>query len=406
MKILLYEHVSGGGYIGEELPEWGAIEGYAMLKALTEDFKALGFQILTLLDSRLKGQTLKADRVELVGSRSNWEASFRRLLKEADAALIVAPEVDGALAKLVGEAWQLCPLTLNCPPSFFENFPSKIEVYEALRRKGVNVPETLVLEVDEARRDIDHLSDKLGFPMVIKPPNGAGCLGVNLIENKEQLKQALEHWVKIGAEDSKLIFQEFIGGVHASLSLIASNLHVRLSTLNLQILKLNSPPLSSQYMGGITPLAKRVPKEIMVEAIKVLKALRLGLKGYVGVDLVLAGKPYIVEVNPRLTTSYLGVRRTFKQNLAAEILNSFLDESPSAKSISPAGYAAYLKTIKPKRGLDSADFYSLNECPGMLTVYASSIKDLLLRIGGLVEPDVQKLIGEEVSRFRRWRSKR
>ncbi len=43
-----------------------------------------------------------------------------------------------------------------------------------------------------------------------------------------------------------------------------------------------------------------------------------GLRGWVGVDLVLPddGPPVVVEINPRLTTSYLGYRRLTGTNLA------------------------------------------------------------------------------------------
>ena len=47
-----------------------------------------------------------------------------------------------------------------------------------------------------------------------------------------------------------------------------------------------------------------------------------GLLGYVGVDLVLGddGLDYAIEINPRLTTSYLGLRQLCQQNLAELIL--------------------------------------------------------------------------------------
>ncbi len=43
--------------------------------------------------------------------------------------------------------------------------------------------------------------------------------------------------------------------------------------------------------------------------------------GYVGVDLILGRDPggnedYVIEVNPRLTTSYVGLRAAAKSNLA------------------------------------------------------------------------------------------
>ena len=48
--------------------------------------------------------------------------------------------------------------------------------------------------------------------------------------------------------------------------------------------------------------------------------------GYVGVDLVLGNAPdgsedVVIEVNPRLTTSYVGLRAMTSSNLAAAILH-------------------------------------------------------------------------------------
>jgi predicted ATP-grasp superfamily ATP-dependent carboligase len=49
-----------------------------------------------------------------------------------------------------------------------------------------------------------------------------------------------------------------------------------------------------------------------------------GLDGYVGFDLIVPAKspdhPLLVEVNPRLTTSYLGYRALAAENLAERLL--------------------------------------------------------------------------------------
>jgi predicted ATP-grasp superfamily ATP-dependent carboligase len=51
-----------------------------------------------------------------------------------------------------------------------------------------------------------------------------------------------------------------------------------------------------------------------------------GLLGYVGVDLVLGeaadgGEDVVIEINPRLTTSYVGLRRLARFNLAEAMLS-------------------------------------------------------------------------------------
>jgi predicted ATP-grasp superfamily ATP-dependent carboligase len=50
-----------------------------------------------------------------------------------------------------------------------------------------------------------------------------------------------------------------------------------------------------------------------------------GLLGYVGVDVVLGeaadgGGDAVIEINPRLTTSYVGLRRLARFNLAEAVL--------------------------------------------------------------------------------------
>ncbi len=67
---------------------------------------------------------------------------------------------------------------------------------------------------------------------------------------------------------------------------------------------------------------------------RALEALPAAL-GYVGVDLVLGkaadgSEDYVIEINPRLTTYYVGLRAASEDNLAAALLANAggLCESP------------------------------------------------------------------------------
>ena len=67
-----------------------------------------------------------------------------------------------------------------------------------------------------------------------------------------------------------------------------------------------SPQLS--YEGGRSPLDHPSAGKAIDAAVRTCDALP-GLRGYVGVDVVLtASDAVVIEVNPRLTTAYLGVR--------------------------------------------------------------------------------------------------
>jgi predicted ATP-grasp superfamily ATP-dependent carboligase len=78
------------------------------------------------------------------------------------------------------------------------------------------------------------------------------------------------------------------------------------------------------YLGGSLPLPPQLDSRARRLALAAVGVLPLP-RGYVGVDLIL-GDPAddsgdrVIEINPRLTTSYVGLRRLSRTNLAAAIL--------------------------------------------------------------------------------------
>ena len=71
-----------------------------------------------------------------------------------------------------------------------------------------------------------------------------------------------------------------------------------------------------------------------------------GLQGYVGVDVVLGDdrRDWAIEINPRLTTSYVGLRALARFNLAEAMLAAVrgdplprLDWSPGPTEFTPHG---------------------------------------------------------------------
>ena len=144
MEILVYEHLTGGGFAKAELPAWGLPEGYAMLKALIEDFKRLGCKVSTTLDWRIPSREIQADQVQPVKQNDRLEEKLVKLASKVDAAIIVAPEQGGTLLKRIELVEKVCPLTMNCPSAFLKTYQGKAEILEALRLRGVKIPETII----------------------------------------------------------------------------------------------------------------------------------------------------------------------------------------------------------------------------------------------------------------------
>jgi predicted ATP-grasp superfamily ATP-dependent carboligase len=75
-----------------------------------------------------------------------------------------------------------------------------------------------------------------------------------------------------------------------------------------------------RYLGGTLPLAGALARRAVELAGRAVAAVP-GLRGFVGVDLVLGQHGDVVlEINPRLTTSYVGLRAMTPDGLAEAML--------------------------------------------------------------------------------------
>jgi predicted ATP-grasp superfamily ATP-dependent carboligase len=79
------------------------------------------------------------------------------------------------------------------------------------------------------------------------------------------------------------------------------------------------------YLGGCIPLPEKLRARARRLACQAIESVP-GLHGYVGVDLVLGSSPdgsedWVIEINPRLTTSYIGLRALAEFNLAEAMLS-------------------------------------------------------------------------------------
>ena len=79
------------------------------------------------------------------------------------------------------------------------------------------------------------------------------------------------------------------------------------------------------YRGGVVPLAHPLEQQAFAVARAAVVALP-GLRGYAGIDLILDGATaWAIEVNPRLTTTYVGLRQVADLNLAQAIWQTCLE---------------------------------------------------------------------------------
>jgi predicted ATP-grasp superfamily ATP-dependent carboligase len=320
--VLVYEFFSGGG--SGEIPGDLAAEALGMLWALLVDFRRWGaVRTITALDPRfeeriagLNRKTLPADEV-LCAAPAESQQAYLQLLQRCDAVLVLAPETDGILADLLQKA-ELAGVPLLCSSSSAASIAGDKTVCNKLFRTAkLPNPVTRIAGFASIRR----LANQIGFPLVIKPLDGVGSEGVCRVNSDSDLPRSVA-LVRQTTTHDRILLQSYVSGVHASVSLLISNGRSLLLSLNRQLIEERLP---FQYQGSQVPF-DHPEGPAAVELARSAVGLIPGLQGYVGVDLVLQeGTAQLIEINPRLTTSYIGLRQISRINLARAMWEACLN---------------------------------------------------------------------------------
>jgi predicted ATP-grasp superfamily ATP-dependent carboligase len=363
LRFLIYEHVSGGGFADEPIPCGVLSEGFGMLRTLISDFKVAGHYVTTLLDSRIArlNPPLGADCIVPVFSSREAQAAIRKVSESADAAYVIAPETEGVLQSLVESVEQTGVASLNCPASTIGKVVDKAVLHEALKKLGVSTPETMVFNVADGVEEIKWaVHGRLRFPLIFKSSNDVGCCGLSVVKNARQVAGAVGK-IKRESSSKRFLAQELIKGAAASVSLISTGSEALSISLNRQDVTIGAPDKISSYNGGLVPFDHPLRRRAFAVAEKIVKSFR-NLRGYVGVDLILTEEEAVaIEVNPRLTTSYIGLRRVVNFNPAEAIVNAVLKRKLPT-NIQSCGYAFFSKVETPLPTIDALQkTYEINE---------------------------------------------
>jgi predicted ATP-grasp superfamily ATP-dependent carboligase len=248
--------------------------------------------------------------VEVVTLPPGSAALLDSLIASADAIWLVAPETEGCLERLAAKAERMGKTLLGPGAVAIRRASDKARLPRRLARHGVPHPRTRVLRPGT---DWGRAACEVGYPVVVKPTRGAGCHGVCLARDARELRRAVDMAGRANGR-GPLLLQRYVPGVAASVSLLADGVRAVALTVNAQWVRASRP---FAYRGGATPLDHPLAGRAVEAALRTCQALP-GLRGYVGVDVVLTdSEAVVIEVNPRLTTAYLGVRRALEGNVAA-----------------------------------------------------------------------------------------
>lgn len=312
MHIFLYEWITGGGLVEESgpLPASMLAEGAAMVTALAADFSAIkGARVTLFRDMRLDELVLPGCEMIEIHSSSHRHDEIECLAAEADHTLVIAPEFDDILLQTLRHIRQAGGRLLAAADEFVKLAADKHRTALHLAQAGVPVPEAVAISPDEEKLPVDFI-----YPAVLKPVCGAGSQHTLLVAGPKDEPPPYP-WPRR--------LERYCPGIAASVAMLCGPNHRTPLPACRQNLSTDG---RFTYRGGSLIHETELARRATILADRAMEALPPAL-GYVGVDLVLGkagdgSEDYVIEVNPRLTTSYVGLRAATDENLAAALIEN------------------------------------------------------------------------------------
>jgi len=309
-KILIYEYITGGGLINEDLTSDLMHEAILIIKSLYRSGEnSKYFECDHLLDYRLK-DFYKDNSIIIKNKDDLYNTNF---LRKYNYVLPVMPESN---LKLYDYAKFLESNKINMLLSDSKTIKmcsDKYEFYKFICNNKLNTVKTY----------LKYTKNMYGKRFVIKDRYGVGCSYVEITKDIN----------KLSTINSNNIIQDYIVGQDYSLSVFFTRAGFKLLTINKQLIRINQN--DQMYLSGIMVNIKHDFYIKFVSIISKIKNIFPGLRGFVGIDLLVNDKEiFIIEINPRLTTSFVGVYDTLGINIIDLIINSrYIKNNISGKKI-------------------------------------------------------------------------
>lgn len=278
MKILIFEYITASNEICANLHH----EGQMMLDALLKNFEKL------------------VDIEIIIATKEN----FQHILKTVEAVWIIAPEFDGLLEHYCELVEREKKFLFTSPSNVVKQTANKLTTFEVLTAAKI---QTVPTEIFNVSKNYDQTKE-----WVIKPIDGAGAENTFLLTSKED-------WLALPCFEKNFLIQPNICGNKLSLSCIFNNEHAHLLCVNLQVFEIHNQQFK---LKNIVVDFKKDDGRYQKIAFQIAIAFP-DLFGYVGIDLIENESTcFVLEINPRLTTSFVQIEEKCGINVAQLVCQS------------------------------------------------------------------------------------
>lgn len=273
----------------------------------TEKILAIGYSVRHIVcsGSRAGYEMYAADAFGDVDTRRSAKKYFplNPLQLQADVRLLEGAinEMDGIIIGSGFESADFGFLKVEDRKKILGNAPEKTKevsnkAWLASRLDDLGIAHPLTYtgrEIAEGEGEEKEKAEHLHYPVVAKPAYGGGGTANFFCNNEKEL-------IRCAKQLPEFLFQDYIKGKHASVSLISSKRAAISVSVNEQLIGLDSlcAPGPFVYCGNVTPFVTKFSEQVCEIAEEITD--ELGLVGSNGIDFVITDDgPFVIEVNPR-----------------------------------------------------------------------------------------------------------
>lgn len=322
-RIFVCEFVTAGGLNQVDLPLQLLAEASLMRNALLRDLSTLPYEVTTTVDTRLPAPQ-HCERCTTIDANQDAWKIWANLMQSADAVWLIAPETDGILQKLTALAVQKNKLIIGCGVNAIRITSEKLATYDLLQNAGIATIPTYTVE-NWPKTEWPKLEGR----WLIKPNDGAGCDNIVIFDDADDLTS----WLAQNNDCHRYVIQPYQSGIAASISCVMHQGRAQVLSCNTQMIIEQKKVLS--YAGSQVNGMQHLWSAFETVAQEIAETL-VDLNGYVGIDVLVNSKLVseqtvatlgenqitVVEINPRLTTSYAALAEAIALNPAALIINT------------------------------------------------------------------------------------
>ncbi len=272
-----------------------------MRQALLREFSSVpGLEIIATLDVRFEQENFRTQTIPV--REGDEELTLARLAKKCDFTLLVAPETDDLLASRAELIEQVGGRSLGSSPEAIRLTADKFRFAAHLNAASIPTPRSVQFRPSQG------LPREFTYPAVVKPIDGAGTIQTYYCEDADDLPidQALP--------DEMLIQPFFKGPPQSASFLVGKSGQPVCLGIGRQNMALEEKAFV--YRGGVLHCSDALAGNEPLSALMSVS----GLSGWVGVDFLGPHEDHsitILEINPRPTTSLVGILELYEPGAIA-----------------------------------------------------------------------------------------